>query len=120
MVAHNDETDKVDNQLAEDDGKLVPRHQGAAQVAGGHLGNIHGTEGRSHAYANAAKDTVKVEGYQQPDRDLPFREEKKLGVEGPCCRKEEAETCDKERPLTSQPAGQNARDGATYHAAYQG
>ena len=52
-VAENHEVDEVDHELAEDDGKLVPRHEGASDVGGATSAIYMGHTAESEAYAYA-------------------------------------------------------------------
>ena len=45
MLAEDEEVDEVNDQLAEDDGKLIPRHKSATDIGWLHLGNIHWADG---------------------------------------------------------------------------
>jgi hypothetical protein len=61
ITAKDDEVDEIDHQLAEDNGKLVPRYQHSTDIRRCHLADIHRADSRCQTHANTANDTVNVE-----------------------------------------------------------
>ena len=61
MVAQDEEVHKVDHQLTEDDGELVPRDEHTSYIRRRHLADIHRADGRSQAYSDTADHTIEVE-----------------------------------------------------------
>ena len=70
VVAKDEEIDKIHHQLTEDDGKLVPRHEHATDVAGGNLADIHRAYGRSKSHANTTYHTVNIKDDEQGEIGL--------------------------------------------------
>ncbi len=96
MLAEDEEVDKVYYKLTEDDGKLVPRHEGASHVGGCHLGDIHGADGRGQTHTDAAEYTVYVKHYEQRSRGLAILEEQKFRIIAADGRKEKEDAGDGE------------------------
>ena len=117
VVTQDEEVDEIDNQLTEDDGKLVPRDKHAPDVRRSHLADIHGTDGGGQAYANAADDAVDIEHDEQRERGHAMLESHKLRIHAAQCGDEEKHTGQKERPLAAQTRGQKAGEGGADDAA---
>ena len=100
VVAQYQEIDKVNHQLAKDDGELVPAHQHAADIGRGHLANIHGANGRSHTYTDAAQNAIEVEYDEQVPSGYPVREQPSLGIHGAPSGDEETYTGEDKRAFT--------------------
>ena len=94
MVSQDDEIDEIDDQLSEDDGKLVPADQFSTHVSRCHFADIHRANSRSKSYAYAAQYSICVEGSEQWSRGVSLFEEKKLGVERTQCGQEKEAACD--------------------------
>ncbi len=120
VIAQDEEVHNIDYQLAGYDGKLVPRHQRAPDVAGSHLGNVHRADGRSQAHPYAADDAVQVEGNEQPERGLARLKEQELRVVSAQRRHHEQDARQEQRLLAPQPGGKEARQRAADDAPYQG
>ena len=78
MLAENKEVDEVHHELAENDGKLVPRHERAAKVARCHLGYVHGAYRRGKADAHTTDDAIDIECHQQRKCRFAVCEEEKF------------------------------------------
>ena len=120
VVAQNEEVHHIDHQLAKDDGKLVPRHQRAADVAWRHLGNIHGADGRSQTHAHATDDTVNVEGDEQRIVGHPMFEEQELRLHRTQGGNEEHDARKDERTLAPPVGGKVSRQGTADDAPDEG
>ena len=109
MRAHDDEVDKVNHQLTEDDGKLVPAYQHTADVARSHLADIHRTDGRSHTHTDTAEHAIEVEHHQERPVRLSLRQDVRFRFHRSPRREEEADTRKDERSLSTKPAGEETR-----------
>ena len=92
MTAQNKEVDKVNHQLTEDNGKLIPRHQCSANVARSDFGNVHRTNGGSQPHTYTAQDTVEIESHQKRIGRNAMLKEQEFGVIGTQRRQEEQDT----------------------------
>ena len=119
MTAQNKEVDKVNHQLTEDNGKLIPRHQCSANVARSDFGNVHRTNGGSQPHTYTAQDTVEIESHQKRIGRNAMLKEQEFGIIGTQRRQEEQDTCQKERVFTAQSGCKKSGNGATYDTAYQ-
>ena len=120
VVAQNQEVDKVHNQLSEDDGKLVPRHQRTTYVAGCYFGDVHGADGRCQTYTYTTQYAVEVEGDEQRIGGLTVFKEEELGVVRTEGRQEEEYSGDEKRFFTTECRGEKSREGTAYNTAYEG
>ena len=75
MRTHNQEVDKVNHQLTEDNGKLVPTNQHTAHITWCDFANIHRTDGRSHSHADTTEHTIEVKHYEQGPVGLSLRKD---------------------------------------------
>ena len=80
MVSQDEEVDKIDYQLTEDDGKLVPGNQCTADTARSDFGNIHRTDGRSQSHTYTTYDAVKIERQQKRIGGFPVRKYQKFRI----------------------------------------
>ena len=117
VVAEDEEVDEIDDELAEDDGELVPRDEHAADVGGRHLADVHGADGRGQTYAYAANDAVDVEGDEQREGGHAMGMDEELGRHGAESRDKEEDAGHDERALTAEARGQQARECRAYDAA---
>ena len=101
VLAEDDEIDEVDHELAEDDGKLVPRDERSAYVRRRHLGNVHGADGRGKAHAHASDDAVDVERHEQFEVWHAMLEYQELGLHRPQGRYEKHHARKEQRLLSA-------------------
>lgn len=114
MVAKDEKVDEINDKLSEDNGKLVETHQHAADIAGGDLADIHRADGRRHAYADAAEDTIEIERHQESIGGLAIRQQaERLRFHTSPCRDEEAHAGKDQRPLTAETRGKEAGKART-------
>ena len=117
MALDNEVIHEIHHQLAENNGKLVPGDQASAFAGRGDFGDVHGTDGRSQAYAHAAQDAVAVKRYQQALAGNALLEEEEFRIVGAQGAQQEQYTCYKQRFLTAEAMGQPAgNQGADYTA----
>ena len=119
MAADDEEIHEIHHQLAENDGKLVPRHQAAAFAGRSDLRDVHGADGRSQADTDAAEDAVAVEGEQQPLRGDALLEEQELRAEGAEGAEQEEDAGHEQGLLAAQAPGEAARNEGADDAADQ-
>lgn len=117
MVAEDEEVDKVGDQLAEDDGELVPRHQHTTDAARCYLTDIHRADGRGQTHTDTADDAVDVEHYEQRQGRLALRQHHRLGIHRTPRRHEEHHTGEYQRALATPTRGQHTGDGRADDAA---
>ena len=96
VVAKDEEVDEVNQQLTEDNGKLVPRNKHTANIRRCNLANIHRADGRSQTYTDTTDDTIDVEHDEQREARSAVLEEQKLRFHASQCRDEEQHTCQNE------------------------
>ena len=119
VVAQDEEVNEVHNQLAEDDGKLVPRDQHTSDIGRCYLADIHRADGRRQTYTDASNDTINIEHDEQRIRWHAIVEQQKLWIHGAQRRDKKQKTCNKQRILTSQFGSEHAREGRTDDTTYQ-
>ena len=120
VVAEDEEVDEVDDELSEDDGKLVPRDEHAADVAGCHLADVHRTDGRGQSDADAANDAIDVEHDEQRIRGHAMLEEQELRLHRAQGGDEEQHTGNDEGALAAQPGGQQSAQRRADDASNEG
>ena len=120
MGAENDEINEINHELAEDDGKLVPAHKHAADVARGHLTDVHGADGGGHAHAYAAQHTIEIEHDEQIPRGTAGRQQPTLGKHRAPSRNEKAHAGENQRAFAAQPTGKNSGERTANDTADEG
>ena len=108
MTAQNHEVDEINHQLAKDNGKLIPRHEHAANLGGSNLTDVHGADSRCQTHAHTADNAVEVEGHEQfLGCSLPFKEQE-LGTHAAQRRQEEQDASKHQRTFTAKVCRQQA------------
>ena len=119
VFTENEEVDKVDNQLTEDNGKLVPGNKHASDIRGCYLTDIHGADGRCQTDTDTADNTIDVEHDEQRKCGSSVLKEQKFWIHATKSRDEEEDTSYDERTLTAEACSQQARESRTDDAADQ-